>query len=99
MKAAANFAANEKESRACLKEVNDVNTMPCMFDVLDANRDETFSLGEYSKLLQSYNTGRKLLQLIKFDRIDANHNGEIEVRELFGISDKFWFSIINTGRI
>ena len=50
MKTAAKFAANEKESRACLKEVNEA-----MFDVLDTNKDGTISLEEYTKLLESYN--------------------------------------------
>ena len=87
VKGAAKFAANEAESRACLKEVNEI-----MFDVLDTNKDGTVNLEEYAKLLQTYNMAPELAKPL-FDSIDANHNGKIEVKELFEVTNKFWFTL------
>lgn len=73
MKAAAEFAANENESRACLNEAIDA-----IFDVLDTDKDGLIDLEEYTKLLQSCNvTGPKIAQAA-FDSLDANHDGKIE---------------------
>lgn len=86
IKAAAKFAANEKESKALLAEMN-----RAMFDVLDTNKDGTVSLTEYSKLLESQGMDPGVAKTV-FDSVDANHNGKIEVKELFALSEKFWFT-------
>ena len=88
VKTAAKFAVNEDESRACLKEVTDA-----LFDVLDTNRDGTLSLVEYTKLLQSCNITDPEIAKAIFDSIDANHDGMIQIKELYDLSDKFWFTL------
>ena len=85
---AAKFAANEDESRACLKEVTHV-----LFDVLDTNKDGTISLVEYTKLLQSCNIPDPEIAKAVFDSIDADHDGKIQIKELYDLSKKFWFTL------
>ena len=88
IKTAAKFAANEYESRACLKEVTDA-----LFDVLDTNRNGTISLTEYTKLLQSCNIADPEIAKAVFDSMDPNHDGKIQITELYDLSDKFWFTL------
>ena len=88
VKTAAKFAANEKESRASLKEVTNA-----LFDVLDTNKDGILSLDEYTKLLQSCNITDPEIAKAVFNSIDANHDEKIEIKELYELSDKFWFTL------
>ena len=88
VKTAAKFAANEDESRACLKEVSDA-----LFDVLDTNRDGTISLVEYTKLLQSCNVEDPEIAKAVFSSVDTDRDGKIQIQEFYDVSEKFWFTL------
>ena len=88
VKSAAKFAANEKDSRACLKEVTDA-----LFEVLDTNKDGSLRLEEYTQLLQSCNITDPEVAKAVFNSVDLNRDGKIEVTELYEVSDRFWFTL------
>ena len=88
VKSAAKFAANEKDSRACLKEVTDA-----LFEVLDTNKDGSLRLEEYTQLLQSCNIADPEIAKAVFNSVDLNRDGKIEVTELYEVSDRFWFTL------
>ena len=62
----------KKRAGACLNEAADA-----IFDILGTNKNESISLEEYTKLLQSCCTvtDPKIAQAA-FDSMDANHDGK-----------------------
>jgi len=61
--------------------------------VLDANKDGILSLEEYTKPLKSCNITDPEIAKAVFNSVDLNHDGKIEVTELYEVNDRFWFTL------
>lgn len=85
LRGAAEFAANQEESRKLLAEMEKAN-----FAVMDTNKDGTISLEEYTKICEASKMGAEVAKFT-FDAIDKNHDGKVQLKELYAMGDRFWF--------